>query len=239
MRTCGIFLIGCLAVAVVCGDGLAKPPPPRPKIVIYKAYPQKFPIPYGYGLRVEYAIDLKLREAPWRKAESVTTQYSPDGRMWYTDEVARSPSYRWDNIHGHIPCGPTTYNLKSGQTYTLRAILNWRDASGGLHKTYSNPVRARVGDYAELCVEEAIAEKFKPVLHRHPDDLQPEGLVNVDNLRWASRKVVNIRGRQYPDGEITKYSDFHWRYSYKWDTWGYGQGSAYYRWDMDAGTSWP
>ncbi len=41
------------------------------------------------------------------------------------------------------------------------------------------------------------------------------------------------RARQHPDGEITKYSDFHWRYGYQWDSWGYGQGSAYYRWDMD------
>ena len=233
MKVRSVVLIGCLAATLVCGDGLAKPPPPRPKIVIFKAYPQKFPIPYGYGLRIEYFTDLKLQNAPWRKAESVTTQYSPDGRTWYKDETARSPSYRWDNIHGDIVCGPTKYNLRSGHTYTLRVILNWRDAGGGLHLTYSNLIRATVGDYAELCVEETIAEKFKPVLHRHPDDLQPEGLVNVYNLRWAARTVVNVRGRQHPDSQITKYSDFHWRYGYKWDSWGYGQGSAYYRWDMD------
>ncbi len=91
MKVRSVVLIGCLAATLVCGDGLAKPPPPRPKIVIFKAYPQKFPIPYGYGLRIEYFTDLKLQNAPWRKAESVTTQYSPDGRTWYTDETARSP----------------------------------------------------------------------------------------------------------------------------------------------------
>ena len=185
MRFLSLFFFGCLGLVLAAGDGVAKPPPPRPKIVIFKAYPQKFPIPYGYGLRMEYSIDLKLQDAPGRRAESVTTQYSPDGGMWYTDEVSRSPSNRWDNIHGDIICGPTIYNLKSGHTYTLRVILNWRDASSRLHRTYSNLVRARVDEYAELCVEETIAEKFKPVIHRHSDDLQPEGLVNVDNLRWA------------------------------------------------------
>ena len=189
MKLHGVFLTGCVLVAMVCGDSLAKPPPPRPKITIYKAYPQKFPIPYGYGLRMEYSIDLKLQDAPWRKVESVTTQYSPDGQTWYTDEAARSPSYRWDNIHGNIVCGPTSYNLRSGHAYTLRAILNWRDASGGRHLTYSNLVRATVEDYEELCIEETIAEKFKPVLHRHPDDLQPEGLADVDRVIWASRRV--------------------------------------------------
>jgi len=233
MRLLGLFLVGCLAIILVYGDGVAKPPPPRPQITIYRASPLKFPIPYGYGLRIEYSIDLKLDEAPWRKAESVTTQYSPDGQTWYTDEAARSPSYRWDNIHGDIVCGPTRYNLRSGHTYTLRVILNWRDASSRLHLTYSNQVLATVEDYSELYIEETIAEKFKPVVHRHPDELQPEGLVDVDKVLWASRRVYNILGQQYPGNRISKYSAFHWRYGYQWDSWGNGQGSAHYRWDLD------
>ncbi len=84
-------------------------------------------------------------------------------------------------------------SLKGGHTYTLRAILNWRDSSGGLHLTYSNLVSARVADYAELCVKEFIAEKFKPVLHHHPDDLQPEGLINVENVEWAARTAAPRR----------------------------------------------
>ena len=62
MKLGSIAVIGCLAAVIVCGDSRAKPPPPRPHIVIRKAYPQTFPIPYGYGLRIEYYFDLKIQD---------------------------------------------------------------------------------------------------------------------------------------------------------------------------------
>jgi hypothetical protein len=219
-RLISLMGLTCLMTMAALGYGSlasAKPPPPNPDVVITHAYPNQFPVPYGYGLRMEYYYDLKLDEAPWRKAISVTTQYSPDGSTWYTDEENRSPSYGWDNIHGNIHCGPTKYNLLSDHGYALRVILNYDDG-GVIRQRSSNIVWARVEDYAELCVEHEIAEKFKPVLHRHPRDLQPEGLVNVDKVQWESRKVFNSSGQEYPDGEITKYSEFHWEYDYHWDT---------------------
>lgn len=149
----------------------AKPSPSHPEIFIVRVYPQVFPIPYGYGLTMEYYYDLKLDEAPWRKAVSITTQYSLDGSTWITDEEVRSSNYRWDNIHGNIICGPTKYNLISNQLYALRVILNYDDG-GGIHQRYSNTYQAAVPEYPccnDLdadCIPEALelalAKKFFP-----------------------------------------------------------------------------
>lgn len=87
------FVFVWMIIAICINGGLvyAKPPPPHPEIFIFRAYPQEFSVPYGHGLTMEYYYDLKLDDAPWRKAVSITTQYSPDGTTWYTDEEARSP----------------------------------------------------------------------------------------------------------------------------------------------------
>jgi hypothetical protein len=82
------------------------------------------------------------------EAISVTTQYSPDdGGTWYTDEANRPPTYDWDNIHGNIECGSAKYNLMSNHTYTLRAILNYRDTYGTVYHLSSNLVTATVENY--------------------------------------------------------------------------------------------
>jgi hypothetical protein len=178
-------------------------------------------------------MDYRILMGRGHEAVSVTTQYSPDGgAIWYTDEAARDPNYDWDNIHGDIVCGPTKYNLQAGHLYKLRALLNYLDGGGGRHQVQSNMVEAKVEDYSELCLEEELAQKFRPVLHRHPQDLQPEGLVDLDKVRWASRTVTNSKGEIYSDG-ITKHSAFHWNRYYDWDTWGEGQKPARFRWDMD------
>jgi len=147
-----IALLMALALASSTYQAAAKPPPPAPEIRITEAYPQKFPPPYGWGLRIEYSFDLKTQDAPWRKAVSITTQYSPDGLTWYTDEEARSPGYNWDNIHGDILCGPSKYNLMSDHLYALRVILNY-DGGGVIRQRYSNTVWARVDNYTHLCAK--------------------------------------------------------------------------------------
>ena len=117
-----------------------------PRILITDARPERFPDPYGYGLRIDYSItndgDADL--------VSVTTQYRASGDVtWQTDEIARSPSYGWDNFVGNIVCGGARYNLRSGHRYDLRAILNWR-APGReeIRQRYSNVLGATVQEYA-------------------------------------------------------------------------------------------
>lgn len=113
-------------------------------IKINKAYPYAFPDPYGFGLRMEYEITL----GKGHEAVSVTTQYSADGgTSWVTDEENRPPTYNWDNLHGNIECGLAQYNLESNQTYTLRAILNYRDSWGTVYHSPSNLVTATVENY--------------------------------------------------------------------------------------------
>jgi len=228
-----LLLIFTIMIGGYGFSGSYAPGPARPEIKIHRAYPVRFPVPYGFGLRIEYTYDLHLDEAPYRKAVSITTQYSPDGKTWYTDEAARSINYNWDNIHGDIFCGPAKYNLQSGHTYYVRVILNYTSYNEPRQKQ-SIAVQATVEDYSELIVEEEIAKKFAPVFHRHLDDLQPPYLVNVDNVNWTSRKAYNVYGREVPSNQssITKYSDFHWRYSWQWDTWGVGQTFVQYKWDM-------
>ncbi len=146
---------------------------PDPTVTITQAAPKKFPIPYGYGLTMSYTIDLE--GVSGRVADSVTTQYSPNGgSTWYTDEAARSPSYNWDNIHGDLACDPTTMNLQSNHTYSLRIILNYHDSDGQPKQQYSNTVTETVEDYAYLCgddeewdglpdsLESAIAWRYFP-----------------------------------------------------------------------------
>ena len=155
----------------------AKPAPPPPDIFITHASPQKFPPPHGWGLRIEYSYDLKIQDAPWRKAVSITTQYSPDGSTWYTDEPARSPQYDWDNIQGNIVCGPAKYNLMSGQLYALRVILNYDDG-GVIRERYSNTLSARVDDYAHLCAKYGEGDVYVgsfSVLSYNTYLLNPEG----------------------------------------------------------------
>lgn len=229
-----LLLIAILAI--VTGSGFSpamKPPPPDPTITIYRAYPFRFPVPYGYGLRMEYDFNLHLDAAPYRQGLYITTQYSPDGITWFTDEKQRSLDYKWDNLHGKgdFACGPALYNLESGRTYQVRAILSY-SAYQDRYEVVSNVLQATVEDYSELCLEEMIAEKFAPVLHRNPNDLQPVDLANVDNVRWASRNVYNLQGQTYPSKGINKHSEFHWQYSWRWDTWGSGQSFAFFKWDM-------
>jgi hypothetical protein len=171
MRVTFVFAWMIIAICINGGLVYAKPPPPHPEIFIFRAYPQQFPDPYGYGLTMEYTYDLKLVEAPWRKAVSITTQYSTDGTTWHTDEEARSPSYRWDNIHGNISCGPTRYNLIADHPYALRVILNYDDGGITRQRT-SNIYQATMPEYPccnDLdwdCIPEtlelALAKKFFP-----------------------------------------------------------------------------
>ncbi|OGO14917.1 MAG: hypothetical protein A2Z14_16865 [Chloroflexi bacterium RBG_16_48_8] len=224
-------------VTLLSGSGFSvelKPPPPGPTITISRAYSYRFPVPYGYGLKMEYTFDLHLDEAPYRKGLYITTEYSPDGINWVTDEEQRPLSYNWDNIHGEgdFACGPTIYNLESDHTYYLRAILTYTSYNDR-YEEISNVVQATVEDYSELCLEEQIAEKFAPVLHRNLNDLQPMHLANVDNVGWASRKVFDLLGSPYPSNGINKYSYFHWQYGWKWDTWGIGQSFAFFKWDIN------
>jgi hypothetical protein len=145
---------------------------PQPDITLVNAQANTFPLPYGYGLRIEYEFS-NIDGLPDRTADYVTTQYSPDGgSTWYTDEAQRSPEYRWDNIHGDLSCGLATHNLASGQTYTLRTILTWHDA-GGTYEAISDTVDANVAEYDCLDLdrdqvpdplEQALAEKFFPEL---------------------------------------------------------------------------
>jgi hypothetical protein len=230
-----VFLL-VAALTFILGSGFSaelRPPPPAPTITIYRAFPYRFPVPYGYGLRMEYNFDLHLDEAPYRQAQYITTQYSPDGIHWFTDEERRPFNYRWDNIHGKgdFACGPAQYNLESGRTYQLRVILTYTSYNDWREVT-SNIVHATVEDFSELCLEEQIAEKFAPVLHRNLNDLQPMHLANVDNVIWASRKAYDLLGSPYPSTGINKYSDFHWQYGWRWDTWGIGQNSTFFMWDM-------
>ena len=116
----------------------------KTSIKVDKAYPYPFPDPYGFGLQMQY----KITVGKGHEAVSVTTQYSPDaGQTWYTDEEARSPEYNWDNIHGNIECGSAKYNLISNHTYTLRAILNYRDTYRTVYHLTSNLVTATVENY--------------------------------------------------------------------------------------------
>ena len=116
----------------------------KTSITIDRAYPYPFPDPYGFGLQMRYTIAV----GKGHEALSVTTQYSPDdGQTWFTDEQARSPEYNWDNIHGNIECGSAKRNLMSNHTYTLRAILNYRDTHGSIYHLSSNLVTATVENY--------------------------------------------------------------------------------------------
>ncbi|MBN1267830.1 MAG: hypothetical protein JXA25_20230 [Anaerolineales bacterium] len=211
-------------------------PPPKPDIAITSIAPRLFPNPYGYGLSITYSYKLYSHRAPNREAVSFTTQYSLDGENWQTDEAARSLEYLWDNIHGDVVCGPTTMNLESGRIYYVRVILNYRVVED-VKQVVSNVVQATVPDYGDLCLEQELAEKFAPVLHRHPDDYQPPYLINVDNLTWASRRAYTSLGDEIPSGSnqsgITKHSDYHWQYNWHWDTWGRGQTTVTFKWDMD------
>jgi hypothetical protein len=145
---------------------------PLPEIRIYNIQPETFPLPYGYGLTIEYEYS-NLDDIQGRTADYVTTQYSPDGGItWYTDESHRSPVYRWDNIHGDISCGLAAYNLKSNHTYSLRIILTWHD-DRGTYQSFSNSVEAitEAYDCQDLdqdqvpdTLEQSLAEKFFPDL---------------------------------------------------------------------------
>lgn len=116
----------------------------KTSITINKAYPYAFPDPYGFGLQMQY----KITVGKGYEAVSVTTQYSPDdGVTWYTDEANRPPTYDWDNIHGNIECGSAKYNLINNHTYTLRAILNYRDTYRTVYHLTSNLVTATVENY--------------------------------------------------------------------------------------------
>jgi hypothetical protein len=233
-RRLTFFLIAICSLLIGTGFSVElKPAPPRPTINIYQAYPYRFPLPYGYGLRMEYQYNLHRNEAPYRKGLYITTQYSPDGKIWFTDEAKRPLKYNWDNIHGKgdYACGPAKLNLESGRTYQLRAILTYTSYETK-HEVISNVVQATVQDYSELCFEEQLAEKFAPVLHRHPDDLQPMHLANVDNVLWSSRNIISSTGSAYPSYLITKHSAFHWQFGAQWDSWGVGQRPVQYQWDM-------
>jgi hypothetical protein len=146
--------------------------PPLPEIRIFNIQAKTFPVPYGYGLTLEYEF-YNLDDVPGRNADYVTTQYSPDGGTnWFTDEAQRSPEYGWDNIHGDIVCGLAAYNLQSGHTYSLRIILTWHD-DRGTHQAVSDVVNAVVTEYdcqdldkdqVPDSLEQALAEKFFPEL---------------------------------------------------------------------------
>jgi hypothetical protein len=145
--------------------------PALPEIHIFNIQAKTFPIPYGYGLTLEY--EFSNLDNTERIADYVTTQYSPDGgATWYTDEAQRSPEFRWDNIHGDLVCGQAVHNLHSGHTYMLRIILIWHDHSGS-HQTFSDPVEATTAEYdcqdldkdqVPDPLEQALAEKFFPDL---------------------------------------------------------------------------
>lgn len=231
-------LLLCAVGLLLSGFGFSgmMEPVPQPEVSITDAKPELFPIPYGYGIRITYFWDLKEKEVPGRRPVSVTTQYSPDmGATWYTDEEQRSPDYFWDNIHGDIECGPTNRNLESGVNYYLRIILNYVENGVALQKT-SNVVHATVRDYDhdDFCLEEQIAEKFTPVLHRHPQDKQPPVLANVDNVNWQG--TVILRGPS--SAKPVMHSRFHWQAKGVWDTWGKGflfssgPNSIEFRWDI-------
>ena len=196
------FVFVWMIIAICINGGLvyAKPPPPHPEIVIFRAYSQEFPVPYGYGLTMEYYYDLKLDEAPWRKAVSITTQYSRDGATWFTDEEARSPSYRWDNIHGDLNCGPTRYNLMGDHPYALRVVLNYDDG-GVIRQRTSNIYQATVPEYPccnDLdwdCIPEALelalAKKF------FPDAWVVDPIADIAPFYGSSRSPYTL-----PDGTI-------------------------------------
>ncbi len=172
-----IALVLAVAISSTTSPVTADVPPPHPEVVLTQASPQKFPPPYGWGFRIEYSYDLKTQDAPWRKAVSVTTQYSPDGSTWYTDEPARSPQYDWDHIHGDIICGPGKYNLMSDHLYALRVILNYDDG-GVVRERYSNTLWARVDSYAHLCAKYGEGDVYVgsfSVLSYNTYMLNPEG----------------------------------------------------------------
>jgi hypothetical protein len=145
---------------------------PLPEIQIVNIQAETFPPPYGYGLRMEYEFS-NLDHIQGRTPDFATTQYSLDeGITWHTDEAYRPSEYRWDNIHGDIPCGSTTYNLKSNHSYLLRIILTWHD-DHGTYQTFSNPMEATTESYdcqdldqdqVPDALEQALAEKFFPNL---------------------------------------------------------------------------
>ncbi len=142
---------------------------PAPQVEITLAQGARFPPPYGYGLRIEYAI--RGLDSPGRQADYVTTRYSPDGgATWIVDEARRDPAHTWDNLHGDGVCGATQRNLPSGHNYSVQVVLTWHDSRGS-HQTYSQPAMATVDTYdcADLDqdgvpdeLEGSLAERFFP-----------------------------------------------------------------------------
>jgi hypothetical protein len=252
ISVCSIAFMFLLAVFGPSSLVFAKPPPPHPEIFIYRAYPQAFPVPYGYGLTMEYYYDLKIDEAPWRKAVSITTQVSPDGTTWYTDEEDRSPGFRWDNIHGSIVCGPTSYNLISNHPYALRVVLNYDDG-GIIRQRHSNIYQATVPEYPccnDLdwdCIPEtlelALAKKF------FPDAWVVDRIADLSTFYGTAKEPLTledgtipfvvrpIKGSHDRCGEFNQCLEIKYGMAFTWDCGSYPAREACNGTDMHRGDS--